>query len=76
MTITIKETDPELAHAAELSLRGEEVLLQTGNHLFRLVPCLKEPLIRPPGYFADDYTEDDIRESNATLTQTPQGLLQ
>ncbi len=75
MTITIKDTDPELARAAELSLRGEEVLLQTGSHVFRLVPCLKEPLLRPPGYFADDYTDEDIRESNATLAQTPKGLL-
>jgi hypothetical protein len=50
-------------------------LLQKGDHIFSLVPCLKEPLIRPRGYFADDYTEEDIREFNATLTQTPSGLL-
>ena len=76
MTILIKETDPELAHAAELSPLGEEVLLQRGDNVFRLVPCLKEPLIRPPGDFVDDYTADDIRESNATLSQTPRGLIQ
>ena len=76
MTITIKETDPELSRAAELSLRGEEVLFQRGNDVFRLVPCLKEPLLPPPGYFADDYTEEDIRELNATLAQMPKGLLQ
>ena len=75
MTITIKESDPELTRAAELSLRGEEVLLQRGIDVFRLVPCLKEPLIRPPGYFADDYTEKDIRELNATLAQTPKGII-
>ena len=71
MTITIEDTDSELTRAAELSLRGEEVLLQRGSDVFRLVPCLKEPLIRPPGYFADDYSEDDIRELNGSLAVTP-----
>ena len=74
MTITIKESDPELTRAAELSLRGEEVLLQRGIDVFRLVPCLKEPLIRPPGYFSDE-PENDIRELNATLAHSPIGII-
>ena len=75
MTITINDTDRELSQAAERSLRGEEVVLQKGKQTFRLVPCLAEPLIRPPGFFDDDYTAEDIRESNATLAQSPKGLL-
>jgi hypothetical protein len=40
MTITIKDTDPELARAAELSWRGEEVLAAEGRPHFqsRAVP--------------------------------------
>lgn len=34
--ISIKDTNSELAHAAELSLRGEEVLLQKGSHVSAL----------------------------------------
>ena len=62
MTATVEQTQADLAHMLELARQGEEVVItRSGEPIAKLTGFVAE---RPPGYFADCYDAEEIKESN------------
>lgn len=62
MTATVEQTQADLARMLEVARQGEEVVItQAGEPIAKLTGLVPA---RPPGYFADCYDAEEIKESN------------
>lgn len=65
-TFTVEEARQQLGELVDLALQGEPVaIVKDAEMLVLQKPLSVEPIpMAPPGYFADCYDEEYIRESN------------
>ena len=57
----------------QLAVGGETVVIEREAHrvALQLLPEKEESFIAPPGFFAEDYSEEEIVELNAFAAQGP-----
>ena len=65
-TLSISEAKKRLGEIADNAIQGEQIIITRKSKLLVLKEReLSEPVpMRPPGYFADCYDEEYVRESN------------
>ena len=79
-TFTLSNAKTYLGRLAEKAFKGEPVYIIRGQHRFLLqhVPDIEPIPVRPPGYFANIYTKQDIdldnRLSKASIIRAPKDL--
>jgi|SRR5665213_1149610 len=77
---TLSTAKTYLGRLIEKASRGEMVYIVRGQHRFVLqaVPEIDPIPIRPPGYFANTYTQAEIHEDNrlakASVVRAPKDL--
>jgi hypothetical protein len=77
-TVTFEEARAEFKQMFELAAAGETVVIQRedGQRVaLRSVANQSEPEIAPRGYFADDYSREDIAELNTFASLAPKSPL-
>ena len=72
-TLNFEEARDEFEAVFELAAGGETVIIQRQQQRVALQPLQTD--VAPPGYFARDYSADEIAELNALAGQTPPGVL-
>ena len=79
-TFTLRSARTNLGLLTEIALKGEPVYIVRGPHRFILqrVRDLQPIPLRPPGYFANCYTKEEIelenRLSKASVIRAPKDL--
>jgi hypothetical protein len=65
-TFTLSHAKTYLGRLVEKAAKGETVYIAKGRHRYVLqqVPEIEPIPFRPPGYFANCYTPEEIREEN------------
>jgi hypothetical protein len=77
---TLSKAKTYLGRLVEKARRGEPIYILKGRHRFILqeVPEVDPIPIRPPNYFADVYSQAEIKEDNrvakASVVQAPKDL--
>jgi hypothetical protein len=77
-TFTLPEAREHLLEAAELALHGEEVVITVDDRSLVLrehIPVDPVP-VRPPGYFAECYDEDDAAVDHSLASHSTRDLVQ
>ena len=66
-TYNLSKAKTYLGRLVEKAGKGEPVFIVQGQRRFMLqeVPPIDPIPLRPPGYFADCYTPEDVQEMNA-----------
>ena len=77
MTVSISEAKQRLGEIADRAIEGEHILIVRKSKLLMLKPVeLPEPVpMRPPGYFADCYDREAIRESNRLASHSARKIV-
>ena len=74
MTATVEQTQADLARMLELARMGEEVVItRSGEPIAKLTGFVS---VRPPGYFADCYDAEEIKESNELAQRSIRRVVQ
>jgi prevent-host-death family protein len=65
-TVSISEAKQRLGEIADRAIEGDHIIIVRKSRLLVLKPLeVPEPVpMRPPGYFADCYEKETIKESN------------
>jgi hypothetical protein len=71
-TVSISEAKQHLGEIADRAIEGEHILIVRKSKLLVLKPLeLPEPVpMRPPGFFADCYDREAIKESNMLASRS------
>jgi hypothetical protein len=71
--LSISQAKQRLGKVADLALQGQPVLIVRKSKLLILQAYeLPEPIpLRPPGYFSDCYTKDEMDEVNYLASRAP-----
>ena len=62
MTASVEQAQADLVRILKLAREGEEVVITDGGEPIAKLTGLVA--VRPPGYFADCYDAEEIKESN------------
>jgi hypothetical protein len=79
-SFTLSKAKTYLGRLVEKAIKGETVYIVRGRHRFILqeVPEIEPIPIRPPGYFANCYTNEEValnnRLSKASVVRAPKDL--
>jgi hypothetical protein len=76
-TMTFAEACAEFEKVFQLAVGGETVVIEREAHrvTLQLLPEKTEAFIAPPGFFAEDYSREEIAELNAFAAQGPRAVL-
>ena len=72
-TVMFDEARTEFEKVFQLAAKGETVVIQREQQrvALRRVAESPESEVAPPGYFAQDYSPEEIAEMNTLATQAP-----
>jgi hypothetical protein len=79
-TFSLSHAKTYLGRLVEKASRGQTVFIVRGQHRFILqeVPPIEPIPVRPPGYFANCYTKEEVQEQNrlakASVVRAPGDL--
>jgi hypothetical protein len=74
-TLSVSQAKQQLGKVADAALRGKPVLIIRKSKLLILQAYeMPEPIpMRPPGYFHDLYTKEEVAEVNYLASRAPIG---
>jgi len=72
-TVTFDEARTEFERVFQLAADGETVVIQRNGQRVALHTLANspEPEVAPPGYFANDYSPEEIAELNSIASRGP-----
>ena len=73
-TVSFEEANTEFQRVFQLAASGETVVIERDDQRLALHRLADSPVpdIAPPGYFAQDYSEDEVAELNRIGSRSPQ----
>jgi hypothetical protein len=76
-TIKLAEASAAFEDMFQLAVSGETVVIEREHDrvALRSLPAKADPTIAPPGYFAGDYSGEELAELNHLAAQTPLTVL-
>ena len=76
-TVTFDHALSQFRQVFQIAASGETVLIERDDQrvALRRVTDVAELDVAPPGYFAEDYSDDEISELNGLASQGPQASL-
>jgi hypothetical protein len=72
--VRFEEAERQLQHLFDLAVDGEMIVIERADQCV-VLHRVKDSEIAPPGYFAQDYSQEEAAELNAFASLVPQTLL-
>ena len=74
-TVTFDQARSEFQQLFQLAADGETVVIHRNHQRVALQRLADGSQAAPPGYFAEDYSREEVAELNAVASQAPQAPL-